>query len=88
MAAESRRLRRVPITPEFLIDIMKHGTDGVEIVENPLPEDARFVGSSFDPFSLTSLLFVSSESFDEVTENAQVPEHPRTLFRKVYPDGR
>jgi hypothetical protein len=81
-ALHGRRLRRVLVTPEFLIDLMQHGAAGVDVVENALPEDVQYVGEAFDVNSLTVVLFVSSESFDEVDALAPIPQHPPTVFRK------
>jgi len=78
-----RRIRRVAITGEFLVDIMKHGLSRVVVVENGLPLDATYLGSVFDPDSLVVKLLVQSESFSEVTESAIVPEHPSVTFRRV-----
>lgn len=78
-----RRIRRVPVTVEFLIDIMKNGTSGVRVVRNPLPADAAFVGSSFDPLSLLAIMFVSSDAFEDVKEGDPVPEHPVPFFERV-----
>lgn len=78
-----RRLRRVAVTGEFLVDIMKNGLSSVVVVEDGLPPDATYIGSVFDPESLVVQLLVQSESFSEVKESDIVPEHPSVKFRRA-----
>jgi len=77
-----RRLRRVLITPQIFIEFMKHGGDAVSVVQHELPDDAEYVGASFDPLRLSVWLFVSSREFEEVAEHDPVPEHPAPVFQK------
>lgn len=58
----TRRLRRVPITPDLLVEMMKHGMEAIAVVEHALPEDARYVGSTFDPWAVAVSLLVESRS--------------------------
>lgn len=83
MSVQVRRLRRVLVTPEFLVEMMKHGTPAVTLEAHALPDDAAYVGCTFDPNRLGVWIFVASPSFDEVAPNGIVPEHPAPVFRRV-----
>lgn len=77
-----RRTRRVAVTGEFFIDVMKHGLDAAVIVDNALPWDAQYLGATFDPAGLLVWLIVWSSEFDEVKEADVIPLHPSVVFRK------
>lgn len=72
----ARRQRLVAI----IVDGMKHGMAAVRVVSKPLPEDARYVGATFDPDSLTAHLIVEAESFDDVREYDMIPVHAPPTF--------
>ena len=78
-----RRLRRVFITGEFFVRVMRDGLASTVVVENALPRDCALVGSTFDPASLCVCLIVESASFNEVPESAVIPEHPPVTFRRL-----
>jgi hypothetical protein len=77
----------VPVAGEFLVDIMKHGWAAAVVVSNRLPDDAMYVGATWDPTAACVWLLVSSAEFDEVQAHAVIPVHPDVLFRREEPGG-
>ena len=73
---ERRRLRRVQFHPQCIVDLFKHGSPAVEILANPLPDDATFVHATYDHERDCLWLFVESASFDEIADGHIVPVHP------------
>ena len=82
----SQRLRRFAAHPRILIEMAKAIHPGVRIraMSNALPPDAEYVGATFDPERRVVWVFVESEAFDLIEEGGVVPEHPRTLYEKIY----
>jgi hypothetical protein len=72
----------VEISQQLLCSFMRYGTGMVEVIENPLPADARIVrvfGSSYAAEVLTFV--VESQEFAEVPMNTSYPRLPAPVFR-------
>lgn len=78
-----RRLQRIAVSPEFLVEVMKNGLDRVVIVGNPLPPDARYLYATFEPMAAAVWLFVESTTFAEIGDGERVPIAPLTVFQKA-----
>lgn len=79
-----RRIKRVDITPEFLVQMLKGGTFTIEA--NPLPEDAQLIGGGvcnfdFDHKKGLIVLMVESKEYDPVPVGMTVDQAPLTVFR-------
>lgn len=83
--AEGRRLRRWAVMPQHFIDAAKGigVMPACEVSANPLPQDARYIGCTFDPLSMCVWIFLESPSFDPVEDNQIVPEHGPTAWRRL-----
>lgn len=77
----SDKIAKFAVSPQFLIDIMKHGIAPVRVVENALPEDAIFAGA-FQADDMVWIV-VASDTFSPLDPQADIPELPRTVFVKV-----
>lgn len=77
-----RHVRRVAVSPYFLVNIMIHGTAGVDVVDHPLPEDTHYILCTWDPLSAVVWIVVEHPSFDPVAEGEVIPEHPAPVFRR------
>jgi hypothetical protein len=75
------KLAAFAVTPEVLIEMMKHGMDACRIVENGLPPDAKFVSVHIDHDMIW--IIVQSDSFEYIGPTDMIPELPRTVFTKV-----
>jgi hypothetical protein len=82
MSSLTRRLRRVGVTGEFFVDVMKCGWPAAVVVENRLPDDATYVGATWDPIEACVWLLVTSAEFDEVPQQAVIPVHPPVMFQR------
>jgi hypothetical protein len=70
------------VTGEFFVDVMKSGWSAAAVVSNRLPDDATYVGATWDPTSACVWLLVTSAEFDEVQEHAVIPVHPPVVFQR------
>jgi hypothetical protein len=77
-----RCVRRVAVHPRVLVDLMTHGTDGIDVVDHPLPAGARYVLCTWDPLGATVWIIVEHESFDPIAEGEVIPEHEAPVFRR------
>lgn len=73
------KLAAFGVTPEFLIEIMKHGTYAMRVIESALPEDAKFVSAHVEHDTIW--IIVQSDSFKYVSPLEMIPQ-VQTLFRK------
>jgi hypothetical protein len=74
------------ISSLIFIEICKHGMDKVKVVDNALPEDAKFVRAFVDDnlgWGRISLV-LESESFKDLNEGDEIPILPNPAFEKVY----
>ena len=88
MKDETRRLKRVEITPEALVSFMKAG--GHDVIANALPKDARLVnagvtGCGFDHVKNLIVLLVESETYEPSPTGKVIPPAPMTVFRNSAP---
>ena len=68
-----RRLVRVPVSLELLVELCKSGHEVSVKVTDGLPENAEFVCSTFDATGLTAYLVFYSPLFEEVLPHAEIP---------------
>jgi hypothetical protein len=81
-----RKIKRVEITPEVLVNMLKGGT--WTITENPLPEDARLCGAGILPFDFdykkgVVVLIVESETYEPVPVGEIIETAPLTVFKHM-----
>ena len=72
---QSRRMKRVAISLDFLLGFIRTGWEakpGLRCVEG-LPATAQFAGSTFDAGLMLVNLFFSDPSFEEIPLGAIVP---------------
>lgn len=65
----------------MFLELLKHGTEGIRVVSNPLPEDTKFVRAGYDSFG-NLFLTLESKEWPEVAEFDELLELPQTLFEK------
>lgn len=76
-----RKLREVPVSPEVLFSIVKHGSpEGVTVLEG-LPVDTVLIEPDFDPFSGYFVLTVASSEFSPVPKGERIPQVMVTFRR-------
>lgn len=86
-----RRIKRVDISPEFLVRLLQGGAT-FEVESNPLPEDARLTGGGISNFDFDHkkgiiVLLVESKEYDPVPVGNTIGPAPLTVFRKTYQEG-
>jgi hypothetical protein len=77
-----RRLRLLEVAPELLAQFMKDGTGLIQVIANPLPDDARIVDARWSFSKQCIELIVESKSFPELHEGDHVPPLPLIRFRR------
>lgn len=77
-----RRFRRVHISAAGVVEMMTRGASAVDVVANPLPEDATLIGMAVDPDQRGVWVIVHSKTFDDVPHGALIPVHPDPLFER------
>lgn len=90
MDESARRLRRVRMSPQVMIQLLQGGLDTSHVIENALPTDAKFSGHSrkdvwMDPVFGDLIFFVQSEEFEVVHDHEEIPLHPDIMFRRAQP---
>lgn len=76
------RIKYFIASVQILIELCKHGTDGVSVVQNKLPADAEFDSIGFDHFGRLNIV-VRSNTFEEVNmDGGEIPMLPTPLFEK------
>ena len=78
------RLRYLPVYTDVLMELWKGNALPVTCVENRIPKDARVVRIGHDHLGALNIVIESTE-FADVDEGAEIPMHPRPLFRRVDP---
>lgn len=68
----TQRVRRLVISPEFLIRMTSYD---LRVVMNSMPSDAKVIQTITDPLTGLVHLFIESQEFDEVEVGAIPPEH-------------
>ncbi|HEX8288042.1 MAG TPA: hypothetical protein VF556_08605 [Pyrinomonadaceae bacterium] len=73
------RWKKFRISPELLLGI---GTGKFEVVENSLPRDAEFVTASYDEFTKSICVVVSSETYPSI-KNDYIPDCEPPIIQKI-----
>ena len=77
------RLRALAFNADLVLDLCKGGPPRlVEIVEHPLPADARFIRAGHDGYGMLQLM-IESASFEDVPAGHVPPPQPPVVFRVV-----
>jgi len=87
--SDERRLAVLRITPEFLVGILQPWSRDVrwmQIVDNPLPADARVLNVHNDFGTQEVSIVLESETFAPVNPGELVPILPDVIFRALYDD--
>ena len=74
-----RRVRKVIISPQSMIQFLREGVN--HVTENALPLDARLAGAGYDYYQNGFVLFVASKEFAFVPEGTTAPDHPPIAVR-------
>lgn len=74
----TQRRRFLEVTPEFLVEIMKGGTDPDKprfllSINNPLPEDTKLISANIASQGKSVFLVIESQSFE--ISGSKVPQH-------------
>ncbi len=74
----TQRRRFLEVTPEFLVEIMKEGTDPEKprfllSINNPLPQDTKLISANIASQGKSVFLVIESESFE--ISGQKVPQH-------------
>jgi hypothetical protein len=80
------RVKRYDINVSILNSFFQAGRRDMEVIHNPLPDDAELVKIYVDPKMITPgivTLFYTSISFPEITEGS-IPEAERSLQVRTY----
>lgn len=73
----------VRLAPFFIIEILKTGFKGLELVDGFLPQDVKFRSVHFDDLYQSFNILIESESFDEVPIGNQIPFLGNLTFKKL-----
>ena len=75
------RIRYIPVTVDWFLEMCKGETlHGIQVM-NPLPPDTRVQRTGHDCFGMLNIV-IESETFENVEEGAEIPMHPRIMFQK------
>jgi hypothetical protein len=77
----------LPVSTQFIVDLCKVGDHlprFVRIVRHPLPDDAKVLRCDYDDTTDTWFILVESESFDLVSDGADIPLLDPTEFQTVF----
>lgn len=82
-AKSGDRIARVAVSPQFLLEIMRHGLDAARVVKDPLPDDVVFLAA----FSRDGLIWLvlTSQTFAPIVQGDEIPELPTPAFTKYDP---
>ncbi len=74
----TQRRRFLEVTPEFLVEIMKEGTDPEKprfllTINDPLPADTKLVSANIASQGKSVFMVIESESFE--ISGSKVPQH-------------
>ena len=56
------RVKILQVWPNSLLSIFKNGTDKIKIINNALPEDAKFVRAFYDDYKYANYICIVIES--------------------------
>jgi hypothetical protein len=76
------RCRRISFSAQILLEICKSGMQGVEVIANPLPDDAQVL-ALWDAGGGVLSLVIHSETYEPVSQEGGAPEVPDPVFRRV-----
>lgn len=79
----TKRVAVMEVSPAFLVNTCKAGRRCVEVIDNPLPDDATVAGAEYDTVRGIWRIVVESASFEEVPPHASLPVLPVTVFRAI-----
>ncbi len=79
-----RRFKLLNIPSELILFLFK-SDDYIFKINSKLPSDTKIVNARFDDVRMRFVLILYSESFDDIAENALIPEVSPTdiLFRTI-----
>ncbi len=83
--ADRKRVKRLQLTPDVLVMNLTAGKHGIEVVENPLPDDVAVCGRVYDPDRELWDVLIWSGSFEQVPEGDPVPLVPVPVLRSFVP---
>lgn len=84
-AKPTMRRALIQISAQLLVDMSKAGPPKVlQVLENPLPQDARAVGGRYDSIRDVFELAIESEVFDDIPETKLLPLLPPSVFGELY----
>lgn len=75
-----RKQARLAMTPELLFAM---GSGRLEVISNPLPDDAVMVGAGFDAVAQYFFVVVESATFASVRFGDPLPLLPPPHFRRL-----
>ncbi len=76
----ANRHKLLAISPSELVDLMTYPH---EAIANPIPVDARIVGTMYDPYTDRVLVRLFSPSFDMLEEGDAIPFVTVPTYRLV-----
>ena len=82
---EEKRIAILQVNPQILGNLLIESA--TYKVTTGLPEDARCISASIDPYNFDLLLCIESECFEPVKEGAQAPNLPATMIEIVEIEG-
>lgn len=80
------RLGVLSIASEFLLNLGRRGSQGYEVVENPLPKDADIVGATINGRGDVALIIESAE-YPPFKPDKSLFSIPRPVMRTKGDDG-
>ena len=74
------------VHPSIFIELCKEGLDKIRIVQNAIPNDAKYVRSHLNDYTGWGniSLVIESESFDNLNDGDEIPVIKHPTFEKVY----
>ena len=80
------RLKILQVWSDLFLDICKHGTDKIRILDNALPKDTKFVRAFYDDYKYSGYinLVLESASFEDIKYGELIPIIPGPIFEKIY----
>lgn len=78
------------LSDDFFVELLKGQKDGLprffDVVENPLPDDAKFIRAHYRQTTNGFELLIESEDFEDIKDGLPYPNLTMPIFRVKYFD--
>ena len=81
-----RRLQRLTVSLDLIVDMCKSGTRSLSVVANALPGDARPLVAATNPLTGNLEIMIESDHFAPVAVADEVPQCATPIFEALHLD--